>query len=517
MNASPVVTAANAAPALSCEGIVKHFGGTRALRNVDFSVNAGEIHALLGANGAGKSTLIKILAHVHPADAGKITLRGVPLTEAMLGTRLSFVHQDLGLIEAMSVAENMAMAYGYPMHGRLIDWHTVNVVAQAALHKLGTPLPIDKLVSDLSQAEKSIVAIARALTRDIDILVLDEPTASLPEADVERLFGVVRTLRGRGIGIIYVSHRLDEVFRLCDAATVLRDGEVVATYRPLKVSPDQLVKDICGKTPVRRQSEGRRQSAKPVIGISDLRIDHIGPVSFDVAPGEILGLAGLRGQGHEAVGRAIGGIIPATSGEIRMGGSAKQLSKPSDAIGAGIGFASSKRGEEGLAATMNVRENLFLNPSNFARRAFSFVTAARESGDAAVILNRLDVRPSDPERDITTLSGGNQQKVVLARLAGQDYRVLVLEDPTMGVDVGAKAEIYKILADGAGNGTACIVISSDLDELAQICDRVLAFNSGRIVAELQRDDLTVEVLISEISGATSNAAAAQTNERTHAS
>ena len=506
--------APNAAPVLSCVGVVKHFGGTRALRGIDFSVNAGEIHALLGANGAGKSTLIKILAHVHKPDAGEITLRGARLNEEMLGTRLSFVHQDLGLIDTLSVGENMAMAYGYPMRGRLIDWRAVNVMAGAALHKLGAPLPLNKLVGELSQAEKSIVAIARALTRDIDILVLDEPTASLPEADVERLFAAVRALRARGVGIIYVSHRLDEVFRLSDAATVLRDGEVVATYRPLNASPEQLVKDICGKTPVRRQSTGRRRSAAAVLEVSDLRIDHIGPVSFDVAPGEILGLAGLIGQGHEDVGRAVAGMTPATSGEIRVGGSTRRLRKPGDAIDAGIGFGSSKRAEEGLATTMNVRENLFLNPFNFGRQVLSFVTPARESRDATAILSRLDVRPRDPERDVTTLSGGNQQKVVLARLAGQDYRILVLEEPTAGVDVGAKAEIYKILADGAAKGTACIVISSDLDELTQICDRVLAFSAGRIVTELGRDELTVEALISEISGAASHAATDQTQDRT---
>lgn len=508
-----LVGMAGAPSVLSCTGLVKRFGGTLALRGVDFSVRAGEIHALLGANGAGKSTLIKILARVHKPDAGEITLRGLPLTEEMLGTRLSFVHQDLGLIETMSVGENMAMAYGYPRRRRLIDWRAVDVMADAALRKLGAPLPLNKLIGELSQAEKSIVAIARALTQDIDILVLDEPTASLPEADVERLFAAVRMLRARGVGVIYVSHRLDEVFRLADAATVLRDGQVVATYRPLSVSPEQLVKDICGKTPLRRQSAGSRKCATAVLEVTNLSIDHIGPVSFDVAPGEILGLAGLRGQGHEAVGRAISGIDPASSGEIRVAGSTRRLLKPQDAIGAGIGFASSKRAEEGLAPTMNVRENLFLNPSNFGRGSFSLATPARESRDADIILRRLDVRPKDPERDVTTLSGGNQQKVVLARLAGRDYRVLVLEDPTMGVDVGAKAEIYKILADGAAKGTACIVISSDLDELAQICDRVLAFSAGKIVAELNRDELSVEALISEISGATSAVSQADVRAR----
>ncbi|RBP18105.1 monosaccharide ABC transporter ATP-binding protein (CUT2 family) [Roseiarcus fermentans] len=498
---------------LRVTGCVKHFGGVRALRGVDFSVAAGEIHALLGANGAGKSTLIKVLAHVHKPDAGEVTLRGAPLTEAMLGTRLSFVHQDLGLIDTMTVGENMAMAYGYPRRAGLIDWRAVNAMAGSALHKLGAPLPLDRNVGELSQAEKSIVAIARALTRDIDVLVLDEPTASLPEADVERLFSAVRALSARGVGIVYVSHRLDEVFRLADAATVLRDGRVVATYRPLDASPEQLVADIVGKTPARRTGAQRARSrAGAVMEVSDLAVDHIGPITFDVAPGEIVGLAGLRGQGHEAVGRAIGGVAPASAGEIRIAGIARRFRNPGDAIAAGVGFASSKRAEEGLATALTVRENLFLNPFNFGRRALSLRTAARESVEAAAILDRLDVRPREPDRDVATLSGGNQQKVVLARLAGQNYRVLVLEEPTTGVDVGAKAEIYRILAEGAARGAACVVISSDLDELAQICDRVLAFSGGRIVAEIARDDLTVETLTHEISGAGSHTkATARTN------
>ena len=486
---------------LDVRGVVKHFGGTRALRGVDFSVSAGEIHALLGANGAGKSTLIKILAGVHKPDSGEVMLRGAPLTEAMLGTRLSFVHQDLGLIESMSVSENMAMAYGYPTRGRMIDWKAVNDMAANALLKLGVSLPLGSLVNELSQAEKSIVAIARALTREIDILVLDEPTASLPEADVERLFGAVRALRDRGVGIIYVSHRLDEVFRLADAATILRDGEVVATYRPIAVSPDQLVTDICGKTPVRRQFFKRNLNAPAIMRVDALRIGHIGPVTFEVGAGEILGLAGLRGQGHEAVGRAISGIAPAPAGTLQVADKIVRFATPSAAIRSGIGFASSKRGEEGLATTLKVRENLFLNPLNFGRNAFSFLTPPSESRGASSILNRFDVRPRDTECDVSTLSGGNQQKVILARLAGRGYRVLVLEEPTTGVDVGAKAEIYRILADGAVSGTACVVISSDLDELVQICDRVLAFNSGKIVAEFSRDELTVEAIINEISGA----------------
>ena len=496
--------AREAGPVLSITGVSKHFGGTKALRGVDFSVNAGEIHALLGANGAGKSTLIKILAGVHRPDSGHLALRSVPFGESATAKRLSFVHQDLGLIDAMSIAENMAMAYGYPRRRRLIDWAAVNAMAGAALEKLGAPLPLDKLVADLSQAERSIVAIARALTRDIDILVLDEPTASLPESDVERLFATLRSLRARQVGIVYVTHRLDEVFRLADAATVLRDGAVAAIYRPITASPEHLVADICGKVPVKRQATGRRQSAAPVMEVSELCVDHFGPVSFTVGTGEILGLAGLRGQGHEAVGRVVAGILRGSGGTIRVAGTPVRFAGPGGANRSGVGFASSKRAEEGLATTLNVRENLFLNPTNFARRALSLRTRRSEGREAAAILERFGVRPRGPERDVTTLSGGNQQKVVLARLAGRDYRVLVLEEPTTGVDVGAKTEIYRILTDGAAKGTACVVVSSDLDELVQICDRVLAFSAGRIVAELGREDLSVEALIHQISGAASS-------------
>jgi ribose transport system ATP-binding protein len=497
-----------ATPVLSIEGLSKHFGGTKALNNVTLRINAGEIHALLGANGAGKSTLIKILAGVHKADSGDIVFHDAVRGDSPGGRRISFVHQDLGLIDSMTIGENMAMTYGYPRRHGLIAWKAVDAAAKSALAALGAPLQMERLIGELSQAEKSMVAIARALTRDVEVLVLDEPTASLPEADVERLFSMLRLLKERRVGVVYVTHRLDEVFRLADAATVLRDGQVVANYRPIDASPEQLVADICGKTPAARSVAPRSKCSPPALKVLDLCVDHFGPVSFEVGANEIVGLAGLRGQGHEAIGRAIAGLRAPSSGAILIADRKVRLASPRAAIAAGIGFASSKRAEEGLALQMKVRENLFLNPINFGRRALSFQTPREESADAYAILNKLAVRPSDPERDVTTLSGGNQQKVIIARLVRKNYRVLVLEEPTNGVDVGAKAEIYRILTEDAANGTACLVISSDLDELVQICDRVLTFRAGQIVAELRREDLTVEALTHEISGAASDIFAA---------
>ena len=488
---------------VSVAGLQKRFGGTAALRGVDLTMRAGQIHAFLGANGAGKSTLIKILAGVHAADEGHVTVRGRPLSEAIDAKRLSFVHQDLGLIDSMSIGENMAMAYGYPTKRSLIDWRAVDAAAALSLDRLGWPLPLDRVVGELSQAEKSIVAIARALTRDIDVLVLDEPTSSLPEHDVGRLFAALRTIRARNIGIMYVTHRLDEVFRLADAVTVLRDGSVVASYSDLsQLSPDQLVRDICGRLPARARATACMAAGAPALTIADLRSGSVGPVSFEIGASEVVGLAGLRGQGHERIGRAIAGIDPISAGAVRVGTGLARYKDARGAIRAGIGFTSGKRAEESLATAMSVRENLFLNPLNFGRRSLSLLGRGAERHSAAGVLERFDVRPRDPERDISSLSGGNQQKVVLARLVDRKYRILVLEEPTIGVDIGAKSEIYRMLAAGAAHGTPCLIVSSDLDELVQVCHRVLAFSAGRIVAEVNRDAMTVETLTHAISGGT---------------
>src|SRR4051812_27551513 len=304
---------------LHVNGLTKRFGGTEALRGVDFAVRRGEIHALLGANGAGKSTLIKILAGVYPSDGGSIEVEGQPLDE---GSRrnIAFVHQDLGLIESMSVGENMAMGYGYPRRWKLIDWAAVDRAAEVAIARLGSALPLDRPVSELSRAEKSIVAIARALVNDPKLLVLDEPTASLPEADVSRLFSVLFRLRDRGVGIIHVTHRLDEVFRIADALTVLRDGRTAAVYRPVAISPEQLVTDIVGRAPASRNFKRPMTEGRPALAVKGLRVGTAGPVSFRVAAGEIVGLAGLRGAGHEAVGRVLGGVLCCSAGTIAVDG-----------------------------------------------------------------------------------------------------------------------------------------------------------------------------------------------------
>ena len=506
---SPAAASDAGEPILAIKGLTKRFGGTEALRGVDFTVMRGEIHALLGANGAGKSTLIKILAGVHRADGGDIRIAGQPFDPASKRNRISFVHQDLGLIETMSVGENMAMGYGYPMRWKFIDWKAVDDAARKALEFLGSPLPLDRPVSELPRAEKSIVAIARALTSHCELLVLDEPTASLPEADVGRLFASSQRLAPgqcqrhlrhppprRGL-----SHR-----RRRDRAPRRPDGRRLPAG--CDVAPERLVNDIVGRAPAARVVPRRQKDAAAAVEVSGLRIGHVGPVSFRVDVGEIVGLAGLRGAGHEAVGRAIAGVIPRASGTIAIGGKTceDRLAGRRDCAPASASPPASAPRKRS-PATMTVKENLFLNPLNFGQPSFRLRSRARRRRKPRAILAASTCARPIPIATSTTLSGGNQQKVVLARWAGQRYRVLVLEDPTIGVDVGAKAQIYRMMAEDAAAGTATIVVSSDLDELVQICDRVLAFSRGRIVAELPRDELSVEALTQAVGGMTAVAAA----------
>jgi len=352
----------DAAPLLEMRGVTKRFTGTLALDDVNFSVKRGEVHALLGQNGAGKSTLIKILAGVYPGDGGEILYGGAAADPETQTLPIAFIHQDLGLVDSMTVAENIAILAGYQKRFGLIDWRSVAAASLKALQLMGSHLDPTALVASLTAAEKSIVAIARALAVHADILVLDEPTAALPEADVAHLLAALDRLRKNGIGIIYVSHRLDEVFRIADRVTVLRDGRNVRNAAIHDITPDDLVFDIVGRALERGFEPPALGHGDDVLAVEDLSVGATGPVSFRLRPGEILGLVGLRGAGHHAVGRAIFGALAPSGGSIRLDGSPLVVDGPAAAMQAGIGFVSSKRGEESLAANMVVRENLFINP-----------------------------------------------------------------------------------------------------------------------------------------------------------
>ena len=487
-------------PLLAASGLTKRFGGTLALDNVDLELPAGAVTALLGENGAGKSTLIKILAGVHTADAGEVRLRGQLVTPGVDRLPISFVHQDLGLVDSMTVAENVALVARYPRRLGLIAWGEARRRAAAALEAVGGGIEPDAKVGELPAAERSVVAIARSLAVEADILVLDEPTAALPEHDVALLLDRLRRLCARGLAILYVSHRLDEVFRVADRVTVLRDGRLVLAAPVAETTPAALVRSIIGRPLEDVFRAPPRPAGAPVLALRDLVTDGAGPANLTLRTGEILALVGLRGAGHHALGRALFGDAPIHAGTVELEGRSFRPTSQAQAVARGFGFVSSRRAEESLAPNLSVRENLLPNPASRPDRPRLLGTAA-EARHAAQAVQRYGVRPPEPERAIATLSGGNQQKVALARWLEGPSRVLILEEPTFGVDVGAKAEIYRLLDEATAQGRSILLISSDFEEVAGIAHRALIVSRGRVVAELGRDQLSVASLTALAGGA----------------
>ena len=494
------------APLLALSGLTKRFTGTLALDKVDFDVQRGEVHALLGQNGAGKSTLIKILANVYPADSGEIRFEGRLIDLNAEQIPIAFIHQELGLVEWMSIAENVALSRGYPRSRLgLISWRKANRAAAEALAIMGSDLDPRSRIAALPAAERSLVAIGRALAVKADILVLDEPTAALPEADVERLLATLRRLRASGIGIVYVTHRLDEVFRIADRITVLRDGRRVATVAANQTSPEDLVEKIVGRSMSDAFVRPAPASERTVLKVENAVSGRVGPVTFSVAAGETLGLVGLRGAGHHTIGRAIFGQIPLDGGHISLDGQRIDPAGPADAMHKEIGFISSRRAEESIAPNMAVRENLYLNPAATGKGVTEIIGRGAELTSARSAVKRFSIKAEDTEQAVATLSGGNQQKTVVARWMEAKVRLLVLEEPTIGVDVGSKAEIYHLLQLSLQKGMAVLLISSDFEEVERICHRALVFSRGRVAAEIPHDELTISRLTASASGGASAA------------
>ena len=493
-------------PLLELSGIVKQFTGTLALNGVDLDVRSGEIHALVGQNGAGKSTLIKILAGIYAPTSGIIRWRGEVVDPTSTRLPITFIHQDLGLVDSMTVAENIALLTGYPRKRGIIDWRAAAAAAVVALRTMESSIGPEARVGTLSAAEKSIVAIARALAFRSDLLILDEPTAALPAGDVDLLLEKLKRLRSSGIGLLYVTHRLDEVFRIGDRVTVLRDGLRVVTRAVSEISPSDLVSWIVGRALAETTIAERPGSTKPLLSVEQLVVPQeggaglVGPVSFEIHPGETLALVGLRGAGHHAVARAIYGTLPVNSGKIIFQGRELTITGPADAIKRGIGFVSSRRGEESLAHNLTVLENLYMNSQARGIAPFHFVGHAAELSMCTRALARFSVRPPDPRRRIATLSGGNQQKVVVARWMEADVRLIILEEPTIGVDIGSKAEIYRDLRIADERGRAVLLVSSDFDEVEKVCHRALVVSRGKLTAEIDRKSVNVTSLTALAAG-----------------
>ena len=407
---------------------------------------------------------------------------------------MAFINQDMGLVEWMTVAENVGLAQGYSRRSGLIEWKRTESRAADALALVGCDFDPTTRVQDLSRTEKSLVAIARALAVEADVLVLDEPTASLPADEVERMFSVLRKLRQRGVGMIYVSHRLDEIFRLADRVAVLCDGQLVGVRQVKDTTPSELVNLIVGREVKDLYVRAKFARGNETLRVSNFATVSAGPVTFSAHEGEVLGLVGLRGAGQEAIGRALFGA-EASSGTANLNGKLLDLASPQKALEQGVGLVARDRAEESVAMSLSVRENMFINPFAIGRHLMSLLLPSAEAETAAAIGRDVGLRPNDPSLPVEALSGGNQQKVVVGRWLATGRKLLIAEDPTAGVDVGAKFEIYRLIARALETGLTVVVVPADFEEVANICHRAPVFSRGAVVAELGQSALTTQSLI----------------------
>jgi rhamnose transport system ATP-binding protein len=484
-----------AATLLEATAVTKSFAGVRALRGVSFDLRAGEVHALLGENGAGKSTLIKVVTGAVQPDSGTLEVGGqvVPHMTPSLARALGIaaIYQQPALFPDLTVAENIALALETSGAWSRIDWRGRRRRARSLLARIGAPVDPDRLVETLSMPEQQIVEIAKAIGADARIVIMDEPTAALSEREVEHLFRIVRLLREHGAGVIYISHRLDEVFALADRITVLRDGESVATRAAAGVTRSELIALMIGRElaavfPKRAVPTG--EVALELTRLSN-RAAGVHDVSLQVRRGEILGLAGLVGSGRTQLAETIFGLTPADAGEIRRDGTPVAIASPADAVRAGIAYVPEDRRQHGVVLEMSIAHNASLASLDRVSRR-GLIDAAAERRSAQQYVDRFRIKSASVDADVGTLSGGNQQKVALARWLATAPGVLILDEPTQGVDVGSKAEIHALMQDLAEQGLAIVMISSELPEIIGMSDRVAVMHAGGVRAVLDRADAT---------------------------
>ncbi|WP_028927128.1 sugar ABC transporter ATP-binding protein [Pseudonocardia acaciae] len=483
-------------PLLRMRGIVKQFPGVRALDGVDLDVDAGEVHCLLGQNGAGKSTLIKVLGGAHRPDAGDIEWDGEPATlhdpHAADAAGIATIHQELDLVPWLSVAENVYLGheharFGFTRTGR------AEAAARELLARLGHPeIPVRREVGRLPAAGQQIVGVARALSRNARLIVMDEPSAVLDPEEVDNLFRVVRELKSGGVAVVYISHRLEEIRRIGDRVTVLKDGRTVARNLPARTTPTAEVIRLMTGRAVEYALPDREPAplGNTVLEVNDLRRDgEFTDVSFGVCEGEIVGLAGLVGSGRSEILETIYGARRADGGTVRVNGVRLRPGSVPAAVRAGLGLCPEERKSQGLLLAESVTRNVSLPVLKRFTTAAGYIGRDADTGAVAEVTGRLDVRPADPSRPVRTLSGGNQQKVVLARWLLTGCTVLLLDEPTRGVDVGARGEIYALVRRLAASGVAVVLVSSDVPEVLGLADRVLVLREGRVVHRAPAADL----------------------------
>jgi len=488
---------------IELRNIRKIFPGVVALEDVDFDVRYGEVHALVGENGAGKSTLIKILGGAYQPDGGEILIEGKPVTIAATSMaqhfKIAVIYQEFNLVPDLSVAENIFIGREPKIGKSFINWKKINTDAAQILKKLDIDINPRKFISDLSVAEKQMVEIAKSLSMDARMIIMDEPTATLTEKEVVKLFAIIEELRKKGVSIIYISHRLDEAFKLSDRITVLRDGKKIETKKTSQTSQDEIVSLMVGKV-VKDYFAGKKEwtgKEEVIMEVKNYNIaDSIYDISFKLHKGEILGFAGVLGSGIHHLLRSLYGAAQKTSGEVYFEGRKVEIRKPSEAINMGIGYVTEDRKGEGLLYDMSVLQNLsiiIIKTLTFFKGLF--IKQKKELTVFNSMAKELDIKYANINQRIIYLSGGNQQKVVMGRTLVSDCKVLILLEPTRGIDVGAKAEIHKIMIGLASKGISIIMASSELPELVNLTDRCFVLYKGRMAAEFNRENMDEEKLV----------------------
>ncbi len=489
-------------PFLVARDVRKTYGGVQALRGVSLTLRAGEIHGLVGANGAGKSTLIKVLAGLTHADAGEVLIDGNPVAVASPAVAtdlgMNFIHQELAFIPGMTVLENIMLGLPKKTRFGIVDWTAIARDVEPVARRVGIVAPLNAKVKDLSTAENWLINICRALMRKARLIVMDEPTASLSAAESEKLFKIIEDLRDTGVSILYVSHRLDEILRLCAAVTVFRDGNFVTVIDRPNLTRAALVEAIVGGVVENLSHEKHHVRKEAMLSVSGLsRLPKVKDVSFELHRGEVLGIGGLVGAGRTELIRLIYGADRADAGQMTLDGQAFLPKTPAQAVKAGLGLVPEERRADGLLLTKSVAFNLQLsNLTNIIRNpALPLIDYRRRAYLSSQTARDLSIKAQSIETPVGLLSGGNQQKVVIGRWLLRLPKILILDEPTRGVDIGARADIHRLIRELAARGMAVIVVSSEPDELPDLCDRVLVMAEGRIVRELTGAGITRNALV----------------------
>ena len=494
------------APLLKLDGVEKSFPGVQALKPLTLELDAGEVLGLVGENGAGKSTLIKILSGVYPPDGGAIRWRGCEARFSSprdaLQAGLATIHQELTYFGQLSVAENMLLGEPWPRaRWGGVNWRELHRRAHEQLARFDLDIPTRCFFSELSAAQKQEVAIAHALSRQAKLFILDEPTASLSEPEVQRLFSHLNRLRQGGVAILYVSHRLDEILNLTDRVAVLRDGELVAVYPTREASVNRIVRDMVGR-PLEQVYPRTRpdRPGEPLLELENVtRADMFRKITFQVRAGEIVGMAGLIGAGRSELARAIYGLYPIDCGAMRLRGKPWKPSESHQALRAGLVYLPEERKRQGLVLDHSVSDSISIGFSDLLSR-WGLIRRGEEDGRVQRAIESYGIRARNSAQAVGTLSGGNQQKTIIARWLDREPVVIILDEPTRGVDVGAKAEIHALIDRLAARGKGVLLISSDLPEVLGMSDRVLVMHRGRVSAELRGADMTQENVILAASG-----------------